>query len=127
MPAPTGPIFQWDPNSTYVKEPPYFEGFQSRPAPLTDIDGARVLCVLGDSVTTDHISPAGAIPTDSPAGKYLIEHGVERLDFNSFGSRRGNHEGMARGTLGNIPLRNKIGAREGQLPRHFPTRDAMTI
>src|SRR5712671_2862614 len=101
MSAPTGPIFQWDAGSTYVKEPPYFDGFKPKPAPLTDIDGARVLCILGDSVTTDHISPAGAIPADSPAGRYLVEHGVQKLDFNSYGSRRGNHEVMVRGTFGN--------------------------
>jgi aconitate hydratase len=127
MAAPTGPIFKWDPSSTYVKEPPYFEGFNPTPTPLTDVDGARVLAVLGDSVTTDHISPAGAIPTDSPAGRYLIEHGVERVDFNSFGSRRGNHEVMARGTLGNIRLRNKLVEREGYWTRHFPDGQEMTI
>ena len=127
MAAPTGPIFQWDAASTYVKEPPYFEGFAPQPAPLQDIDGARVLAVLGDSVTTDHISPAGAIPTDSPAGRYLIEHGVERFDFNSFGSRRGNHEVMARGTFGNIRLRNKLVEREGYWTRHLPSGDEMTI
>ena len=127
MSAPTGPIFQWDAASTYVKEPPYFEGFAPQPAPLQDIDGARVLAMLGDSVTTDHISPAGAIPTDSPAGRYLIEHGVERFDFNSFGSRRGNHEVMARGTFGNIRLRNKLVEREGYWTRHFPSGDEMTI
>src|ERR1051326_1349155 len=107
MSAPTGPIFQWDSASTYVKEPPYFEGFKAQPAPLTDIDGARVLAVLGDACTTDHISPAGSIPSDSPAGRYLIENGVERFDFNSFGSRRGNHEVMVRGTFGKIRLRHR--------------------
>ncbi|HXJ49043.1 MAG TPA: aconitate hydratase AcnA, partial [Candidatus Acidoferrum sp.] len=127
MAAPTGPIFQWDESSTYVKEPPYFQGFSPRPTALTDIDGARVLAVLGDSVTTDHISPAGAIPTDSPAGRYLIEHGVDRLDFNSFGSRRGNHEVMARGTFGNIRLRNRLVEREGYWTRHFPDGQEMTI
>src|SRR5713101_3558905 len=127
MSAPTGPIFQWDPGSTYVKEPPYFEGFQPKPAPLTDIDGARVLCVLGDSVTTDHISPAGAIPTDSPAGRYLMEHGVDRFDFNSFGSRRGNHEVMLRGTFGNIRLRNALVKREGYWTLHIPDGTEMTI
>src|SRR5467141_4783145 len=104
MTAPTGPIFEWDLSSTYVKEPPYFEGFAPQPQRLTDVDGARAIAVLGDSVTTDHISPAGAIPADSPAGKYLIEHGVEKPDFNSYGSRRGNHEVMVRGTFGNIRL-----------------------
>jgi aconitate hydratase A / 2-methylisocitrate dehydratase len=127
MAAPTGPIFQWDEKSTYVKEPPYFQGFHPQPSALTDIDGARVLAVLGDSVTTDHISPAGAIPTDSPAGHYLIEHGVDRLDFNSFGSRRGNHEVMARGTFGNIRLRNSLVEREGYWTRHFPDGLEATI
>jgi aconitate hydratase len=127
MSAPTGPIFQWDPASTYVKEPPYFEVFRPKPAPLTDIERARVLCVLGDSVTTDHISPAGAIPTDSPAGRYLIENGVDRLDFNSFGSRRGNHEVMLRGTFGNIRLRNALVQREGYWTLHMPDGTEMTI
>ena len=127
MDAPTGPIFQWDESSTYVKEPPYFQGFNSRPKALTDIEGVRALAVLGDSVTTDHISPAGSIPADSPAGRYLVEHGVERVDFNSFGSRRGNHEVMARGTFGNIRLRNKLVEREGYWTRHFPDGQETTI
>jgi aconitate hydratase A / 2-methylisocitrate dehydratase len=127
MEAPTGPIFAWDPKSTYVKEPPYFEGFTPQPKPLTDIEGARALAVLGDSVTTDHISPAGAIPADSPAGRYLIEHGVEKLDFNSFGARRGNHEVMERGTFGNIRLRNALVSREGYWTRHFPDGAEVTI
>jgi aconitate hydratase len=127
MDAPTGPIFQWDESSTYVKEPPYFQGFSARPPALTDIDGARALAVLGDSVTTDHISPAGSIPADSPAGRYLVEHGVERVDFNSFGSRRGNHEVMARGTFGNIRLRNSLVEREGYWTRHFPDGAEVTI
>ena len=127
MAAPTGPIFDWDPSSTYVKEPPYFEGFQPLPKPLTDIDGARVLAVLGDSVTTDHISPAGSIPVDSPAGRYLVEHGVDRVDFNSFGARRGNHEVMMRGTFGNIRLRNALASREGYWTRHLPDKQDMTI
>src|SRR5438132_6040464 len=127
MGSPTGPIFQWDESSTYVKEPPYFEGFGPEPPALRDVDGARVLAVLGDSVTTDHISPAGAIPVDSPAGKYLVEHGVERSDFNSYGARRGNHEVMARGTFGNIRLRNKLVEREGYWTRHFPDGTESTI
>jgi aconitate hydratase len=127
MSAPTGPIFQWDGTSTYVKEPPYFEDFGPQPKPLTDIEGARVLALLGDSVTTDHISPAGAIPPDSPAGKYLIEHGVQRPEFNSFGARRGNHEVMVRGTFGNIRLRNKLVEREGYWTRHMPDGAEMTI
>ena len=127
MDAPTGPIFKWDEKSTYVHEPPYFEDFGPDPKPLTDIEGARALAVLGDSVTTDHISPAGAIPPDSPAGKYLIEHGVERRDFNSFGARRGNHEVMVRGTFGNIRLRNQLVEREGYWSVHLPDGKAATI
>jgi len=127
MTAPTGPIFEWDPQSTYVKEPPYFEDFGPQPKHLTDIEGARVLAVLGDSVTTDHISPAGAIPADSPSGRYLIEHGVQKPDFNSYGSRRGNHEVMMRGTFGNIRLRNRLVEREGYWTRHFPGDEELTI
>ena len=127
MDAPTGPIFAWDARSTYVKEPPYFEGFKSHPQALTDVVDARVLAVLGDSVTTDHISPAGAIPADSPAGRYLIEHGVDKADFNSFGARRGNHEVMERGTFGNIRLRNALVSREGYWTRHFPDGEETTI
>ncbi len=103
-----GEVFAWDPDSTYVRRPPYFDGMSASPEPVTDIHGARVLALLGDSVTTDHISPAGAIKTDSPAGKYLTEHGVQRRDFNTYGSRRGNHEVMIRGTFGNIRLRNQL-------------------
>ena len=127
MSAPTGPIFQWDPKSTYVKEAPYFENFGPEPKALTDIEGARVLVLLGDSVTTDHISPAGSIPADSPAGKYLIEHGVQKPEFNSFGARRGNHEVMVRGTFGNIRLRNKLVEREGYWTRHMPDGAELTI
>jgi aconitate hydratase len=127
MEAPTGPIFAWDPSSTYVKEPPYFDGFTTQPKSLNDVEGARVLAMLGDSVTTDHISPAGAIPVDSPAGRYLVEHGVDRFDFNSFGARRGNHEVMERGTFGNIRLRNALVEREGYWTRHFPDGEDMTI
>jgi aconitate hydratase len=127
MTAPTGPIFEWGATSTYVKEPPYFEGFAPKPQPLSDVDGARILALLGDSVTTDHISPAGAIPADSPAGKYLIEHGVEKPDFNSYGSRRGNHEVMVRGTFANIRLRNKLVEREGYWTQHLPDGEEMTI
>ena len=127
MSAPTGPIFQWDEKSTYVHEPPYFEDFGPAPKRLIDIDGARVLALLGDSVTTDHISPAGAIPQDSPAGRYLIEHGVEKSEFNSFGARRGNHEVMVRGTFGNIRLRNKLVEREGYWTRHMPDGAELTI
>ncbi|MDE0973780.1 MAG: aconitate hydratase AcnA [Candidatus Nanopelagicales bacterium] len=106
LPTPTGSIFQWDPDSTYVRRPPYFEGMEREPRPVSDISEARVLAVLGDSVTTDHISPAGSIKADSPAGVYLSEHGIERKDFNSYGSRRGNHEVMIRGTFANIRLKN---------------------
>ena len=108
IPIPAGDSFTWDPQSTYVRRPPYFDGMKREPEPLTDISGARVLAVLGDSVTTDHISPAGSIKGDSPAGRYLQEHGVAPKDFNSYGSRRGNHEVMIRGTFANIRLRNQL-------------------
>jgi aconitate hydratase len=108
LPTPTGETFTWDGESTYVRKPPYFERMAAKPAPLSDIDGARVLAKLGDSVTTDHISPAGSIKADSPAGRYLTEHGVDKKDFNSYGSRRGNHEVMIRGTFANIRLRNQL-------------------
>ncbi|MGK5627191.1 aconitate hydratase AcnA [Streptomyces sp. URMC 123] len=117
---PTGNTFEWDPQSTYVRKPPYFEGMTMETTPVTDIAGARVLAKLGDSVTTDHISPAGAIKADTPAGKYLTEHGVDRRDFNSYGSRRGNHEVMIRGTFANIRLRNQIApGTEGGFTRDF--------
>ncbi|WAP58819.1 aconitate hydratase AcnA [Streptomyces sp. S465] len=120
LPVPTGNTFEWDPESTYVRKPPYFEGLTMDPAPVQDVTGARVLAKLGDSVTTDHISPAGAIKADTPAGKYLTEHGVERRDFNSYGSRRGNHEVMIRGTFANIRLRNQIApGTEGGFTRDF--------
>jgi aconitate hydratase len=106
--VPAGDTYAWDEDSTYVRRPPYFDGMPAEPEPVTDIIGARALAKLGDSVTTDHISPAGAIKTDGPAGKYLTEHGVERRDFNSYGSRRGNHEVMIRGTFANIRLRNQL-------------------
>ncbi|WP_072478784.1 aconitate hydratase AcnA [Amycolatopsis australiensis] len=108
LPTPEGKTFEWDPESTYVRKPPYFEGMTPEPAPVTDITGARVLAKLGDSVTTDHISPAGAIKPGTPAAQYLTEHGVEKKDFNSYGSRRGNHEVMIRGTFANIRLRNQL-------------------
>jgi aconitate hydratase len=120
LPVPTGNTFEWDPQSTYVRKPPYFEGMTMETTPVSDITGARVLAKLGDSVTTDHISPAGAIKADTPAGKYLTEHGVERRDFNSYGSRRGNHEVMIRGTFANIRLRNQIApGTEGGYTRDF--------
>jgi aconitate hydratase len=106
--TPIGKTFEWDEKSTYVRKPPYFEGMPREPKPVTDIAGARVLAVLGDSITTDHISPAGNIKADSPAGKYLADHGIERIDFNSYGSRRGNHEVMIRGTFANIRLKNLL-------------------
>ena len=108
LPTPTGSTFDWAPDSTYVRKPPYFDGMSLTPAPVHDIVNARVLAKLGDSVTTDHISPAGSIKADSPAGRYLQEHGIERADFNSYGSRRGNHEVMIRGTFANIRLRNQL-------------------
>ena len=106
--VPTGERFAWDDDSTYIRKPPFFEGLTLEPAPPSDIRGARVLALLGDSVTTDHISPAGSIQADSPAGKYLIAHGVQPKDFNSYGARRGNHEVMMRGTFANIRLRNQL-------------------
>ena len=118
--TPTGKTFEWDAKSTYVRKPPYFEGMPRNPKPVTDIANARVLAILGDSVTTDHISPAGNIKADSPAGKYLADHGIERADFNSYGSRRGNHEVMIRGTFANIRLKNLLlNGVEGGFTRNF--------
>ena len=118
--TPTGKVFEWEPDSTYVRKPPYFESMPRVPVPVADISGARVLAVLGDSVTTDHISPAGNIKMDSPAGKYLIDHGIERVDFNSYGSRRGNHEVMIRGTFANIRLKNLLlDGVEGGFTKNF--------
>jgi aconitate hydratase len=128
LPTPTGNTFEWDADSTYVRRPPYFEGMPEKPAPVEDIAGARVLAKLGDSVTTDHISPAGSIKADSPAGRYLAEHGVERRDFNSYGSRRGNHEVMIRGTFANIRLRNQLlDGVEGGFTRNLLTGEQTTI
>ncbi len=125
LPTPTGSTFAWDSESTYVRKPPYFDGMGAQPEPVTDIHGARVLAKLGDSVTTDHISPAGSIKADTPAGRYLAEHGVERKDFNSYGSRRGNHEVMIRGTFANIRLRNQLlDGVEGGYTRDFTKADA---
>ncbi|WP_030669832.1 aconitate hydratase AcnA [Streptomyces rimosus] len=124
LPIPTGNTFEWDSESTYVRKPPYFEGMTMETSPVSDVQGARVLAKLGDSVTTDHISPAGAIKADTPAGQYLTEHGVERRDFNSYGSRRGNHEVMIRGTFANIRLRNQIApGTEGGFTRDFTQED----
>jgi aconitate hydratase len=126
--VPTGSSFAWDDASTYVRRPPYFDGMPATPEPLTDIRGARALAVLGDSVTTDHISPAGVIKRDSPAGRYLLEQGVEVKDFNSYGSRRGNHEVMIRGTFANIRLRNRLApGTEGGVTAHLPDGERMTI
>ncbi|MGH3198971.1 MAG: aconitate hydratase, partial [Streptosporangiaceae bacterium] len=128
LPTPAGDTFAWEPDSTYVRRPPYFDGMGREPAPLRDIEGARVLALLGDSVTTDHISPAGAIKADSPAGRYLTGHGVQPGDFNSYGSRRGNHEVMIRGTFANIRLRNQLApGTEGGYTRHLPGGEQMTI
>jgi aconitate hydratase len=127
LPTPEGDTFEWDPESTYIRKPTFFEGIQAEPPPLEDVVGARVLAKLGDSVTTDHISPAGAIKVDSPAGEYLLEHGVERRDFNSYGSRRGNHEVMIRGTFGNIRLRNELApGTEGGVTRDFTNDGEVT-
>ncbi|HEX6921776.1 MAG TPA: aconitate hydratase AcnA, partial [Actinomycetes bacterium] len=127
LPTPQGDTFEWDADSTYVRRPPYFDGMAAEPDPVTDIQGARVLAKLGDSVTTDHISPAGSIKPDSPAGQYLQEHGVARRDFNSYGSRRGNHEVMIRGTFANIRLRNQLApGTEGGFTRDFTAGGEVT-
>ena len=128
LPVPEGDLYQWDPASTYVKNPPHFENMGVKPAPVTDIKGGRVLAVLGDSITTDHISPAGSIKPQSPAGKYLIEHAVQPADFNSYGSRRGNHEVMMRGTFANVRLKNLLApGTEGGVTRHLPDGEQMSI
>ncbi len=128
MPVPKGDLYQWDPDSTYVKDPPFFEGLTPEPAPIEPIKDALVLAYLGDSVTTDHISPAGAFGPSSPAGQYLKSHGVEPRDFNSYGSRRGNHEVMMRGTFANVRLRNKlVPGVEGGFTRHLPDGAQMSI
>jgi aconitate hydratase len=125
---PTGDVYQWEPDSTYIRKAPYFDGITMTPAPVTDIIGARVLALLGDSVTTDHISPAGSIKANGPAGKYLTDHGVKLADFNSYGSRRGNHEVMVRGTFANVRLRNKLApGTEGGVTRLLPEGEQMSI
>jgi aconitate hydratase len=125
---PTGDVYKWEPDSTYIRKAPYFDGITKTPAPVKDILGARVLAVLGDSVTTDHISPAGNIKANGPAGKYLSEHGVKPADFNSYGSRRGNHEVMVRGTFANVRLRNKLApGTEGGVTRLLPEGEQMSI
>ena len=128
LPVPAGDRFAWEPDSTYIRRAPYFDGMPAAPAPIRDITGARVLAVLGDSITTDHISPAGSIKKTSPAGQYLVGHGVHPIDFNSYGSRRGNHEVMARGTFANVRLKNLLApGTEGPVTRHLPDGREMTI
>jgi aconitate hydratase len=128
LPRPVGERFDWHDDSTYIRNPPFFEHITMEPTPLSDIRGARVLALLGDSVTTDHISPAGSIPPDSPAGKYLISKGVLPKDFNSYGARRGNHEVMMRGTFANIRLRNLLApGTEGGWTMLLPQNEVMTI
>jgi aconitate hydratase len=128
LPVPKGETYSWEKDSTYIRRAPYFDDMSLQPPPVDDIKGARVLAVLGDSVTTDHISPAGSIKKDSPAGKYLIEHGVKPVDFNSYGSRRGNHEVMVRGTFANVRLRNRMVPNlEGGFTRHLPDGGEMSI
>jgi aconitate hydratase len=128
MPVPAGELYAWDPSSTYIKSPPFFSGMRPDPTPPGDVTGARVLALLGDSVTTDHISPAGSIPKDSPAGRYLVSVGVPPKDFNSYGARRGNHDVMVRGTFANIRLRNQlVPGVEGGWTVHLPDGERMTI
>jgi aconitate hydratase len=126
--VPTGDIYAWDSKSTYVKHPPYFKGMKKEPTAVADVKDARVLLVLGDSITTDHISPAGSIKKNGPAGAYLLSHGVDVKDFNSYGSRRGNDEVMVRGTFANVRLRNLLApGTEGGVTRHLPSGDAMSV
>lgn len=128
LPVPTGDLYSWDPSSTYVKHPPYFENMAAVPPPVQDVHGMRVLAVLGDSITTDHISPAGSIKVKGPAGQYLLEHGVKAADFNSYGARRGNHEVMVRGTFANVRLKNLLApGTEGGVTRHLPDGEVMSI
>jgi aconitate hydratase len=128
IPVPEGELYEWDDQSTYIQNPPFFEGLGNGLSDIQDIKEARVLALLGDSVTTDHISPAGNIATNSPAGKYLSERGVERKDFNSYGSRRGNHEVMMRGTFANIRIRNQVApGTEGGVTTYLPTDEVMSI
>ena len=128
LPVPEGDRFAWEPSSTYIRRPPYFDGMPVEPKPVTDIRDARVLCLLGDSITTDHISPAGSIRKTLPAGQYLIAHGVAPVDFNSYGARRGNHEVMVRGTFANVRLKNLLApGTEGPFTAHLPDGEQMTI
>jgi aconitate hydratase len=126
--VPEGTRFDWAPDSTYVREPPFFQDLAPEPAPLEDIKGARALAVLGDTVTTDHISPAGSIPRNGPAARYLEDHGVERPDWNTFGSRRGNHQVMMRGTFGNVRIKNLLTpGKEGNWTLHFPSGEILSM
>ncbi len=128
LPNTEGELFNWDPNSTYIQEPPFFQNMATEPQPVKDIHGARVLVMVDDSITTDHISPAGNFAPTSPAGQFLQAHGVERRDFNTYGARRGNHEIMVRGTFGNIRLRNRlVGGKEGYYTAYQPGGEEMTI
>jgi aconitate hydratase len=128
LPVPDSDVYEWDPHSTYIQRPPYFDGMPDAPPALSDILGARVLAIFGDSITTDHISPAGSIPVDSPAGQYLIQHGVDPRDFNTYGSRRGNHEVMIRGTFANIRIKNLLlPGVEGGYTIHWDTGERTTI
>ena len=128
LPAPTGERYEWDPESTYIRRPPFLDELTTEDTVFTDIEGARVLALLGDSVTTDHISPAGNIRASTPAGAWLIEHGVEPRDFNSYGARRGNHEVMVRGTFANVRLRNQLApGTEGGFTVHLPDGEGTTI
>jgi aconitate hydratase len=128
LPVPEGDTFNWDPSSTYIRRAPYFDGMPAAPRPIRDVLNARVLCLLGDSITTDHISPAGSIRKTSPAGQYLVAHGVEPKDFNQYGTRRGNHEVMVRGTFANVRLKNRLAPdTEGPYTIHLPDGAPMTI
>jgi aconitate hydratase len=127
LPAPEGLDYQWSDSSTYIKEAPFFKQISSDPPKLTDIEGARVLLMLGDSITTDHISPAGAFSPHSPAGRYLLDQGVQQKDFNSYGSRRGNHEVMMRGTFANVRIKNQLAAREGGYTTYLPDDMEMSV
>ena len=122
-----GSLFEWDADSSYIREPPFFKGLPEKPGPVSDINDAAVLAIFGDTITTDHISPAGAIPVDSAAGEYLQGRGIDPADFNSFGSRRGNHQVMMRGTFGNIRIRNQMVDREGGFTRLMPGGEVMSI
>jgi aconitate hydratase len=128
LPIPDSDLYDWSPDSTYIKNPPYFDDMPEKPGEVADISEARLLALLGDSITTDHISPAGSINRDSPAGRYLIDHGVDVKDFNSYGSRRGNHEVMMRGTFANVRLRNQlVPGVEGGFTKHMPDGEQMSI